>query len=64
MESLRTPLFLVAAALLAVAVLLELGSPLANRLTRGVRVAAAEIDKVWRARSDCCRSSPRCRRAT
>ena len=44
MESLRTPLFLVAAALLLVAVLVELGSPLADRLSRGVRVAASEVD--------------------
>jgi hypothetical protein len=42
-DALRKPLFLFGAALLALAVLMETGSPLLNRLSQRVGVAAAEV---------------------
>jgi hypothetical protein len=46
MDSLRKPLFFVAAAFLTLAFLLELGSPLLDRLSNQIGLAAAQVDRT------------------
>jgi len=43
-ESLRKPLFIIAAVLLALAVLVELGSPLLQRISKGIGAAKSGLD--------------------
>src|SRR5687768_13035037 len=46
MDSLRKPLFLVAAAFLTLAFLMETGSPLLDRWSRQIGMAAGQLDRT------------------